>query len=68
MYSEELLGGSTGDGEFVDMLEDFEWPSIEAHMEQSSLTIFYKFHSGTVYLEKDKYLTRSKLKKKTGAS
>ena len=26
-------------------------------MEQSSLTFFYKIHSGTVALDKDKYLT-----------
>ena len=31
--------------------------SLEVHREQSSLTLFYKIHSGTVPLEKDKYLT-----------
>ena len=40
-----------------DMLDELEWPSLEARREQSSLTFFYKIHSGTVSLEKDKYLT-----------
>ena len=39
-----------------DMLDELEWPSLEARMEQSSLTFFYKIHSGTVSLDKDKYL------------
>lgn len=29
-----------------DMLEELEWPSLEARLEQSSLTFFYKIHSG----------------------
>ena len=40
-----------------DMLDKFEWPSLEARREQSSLTFFYKIHSGTVSLNKDKYMT-----------
>ena len=40
-----------------DMLDELEWPSIEARREQSSLAFFYKIHSGTVSLDKDKYLT-----------
>ena len=39
------------------MLDELEWPSLEAHREQSSLTFFYKIHFGTVSLNKDKYLT-----------
>ena len=31
--------------------------SFECHRTQFSLTFFYKIHSGTVSLEKDKYLT-----------
>ena len=31
-----------------DMLDDLEWPSLETRREQSSLTFFYKIHSGTV--------------------
>ena len=33
-----------------DMLDELEWPSLEARREQSSLTFFYKIHSGTVSL------------------
>ena len=33
-----------------DMLDDLEWPSLETRREQSSLTFFYKIHSGTVDL------------------
>ena len=36
-----------------DMLDKLEWPSLE----QSSLAFFYKIHSGTVSLDKAKYLT-----------
>ena len=39
------------------MLDDLEWPSLETRREQTSLTFFYKIHSGTVSLDKDKYLT-----------
>ena len=40
-----------------DMLDELEWPSLEARREQSSLTFFYKIHSDTLSLDKDKYLT-----------
>ena len=40
-----------------DMLDELEWPSLEARREQSSLIFFYKIHSETVSLDKDKYLT-----------
>ena len=36
------------------MLDELEWPSLEARKEQSSLAFFYKIHSGTVSLDKDK--------------
>ena len=39
------------------MLDELEWPSLETRREQSSLTFFYKIHSGTASLDKDKYLT-----------
>ena len=38
-----------------DMLE--EWPSLEDRRLKSSLIFFYKIHSGTVSLDKDRYLT-----------
>ena len=49
-----------------DMLDELEWPSLEARREQSSLTFFYKIHSGTVSLDKDKYLTRHQICKEQG--
>ena len=51
-----------------DMLDELEWPSLEARREQSSLTFFYKIHSGTVSLEKDKYLTPAPHLRSTRAS
>ena len=51
-----------------DMLDELEWPSLEARMERSSLTFFYKIHSGTVSLDKDKYLTPAPNLQRTRAS
>ena len=51
-----------------DMLDALEWPSLEARRKQFSLTIFYKIHSGTVALEKDKYLTPAPNLRRTRAS
>ena len=51
-----------------DMLDELEWPSLEARREQSSLTFFYKIHSSTVSLDKDKYLTPAPNLKSTRAA
>ena len=51
-----------------DMLDNLEWPSLETCREQSSLTFFYKIHSGTVDLDKDKYLTLAPNLRRTRAS
>ena len=51
-----------------DMLDELEWPSLEARREHSSLTFFYKIHSGTVVLDKDKYLTPAPNLQRTRAS
>ena len=51
-----------------DMLDELEWPSMETRREQSSLTFFYKIHSGTVSLGKDKYLTPAPNLRRTRAS
>ena len=40
-----------------DMLDELDWQSLEDRRLKSSLTFFYKIHSGTVSLDKDKYLT-----------
>ena len=43
-------------------------PSLETRREQSSLTFFYKIHSGAVSLDKDKYLTPDLNLRRTRAS
>ena len=50
------------------MLDELEWPSFEAHRDQSSLLLFHKIHSGTVSIEKDKYLTPAHSLKSTRSS
>ena len=47
---------------------ELEWQSLETRREQSSLTFFYKIHSGTVSLDKDKYLTPAPNLRRTRAS
>ena len=51
-----------------DMLDELGWPSLEARREQSSLTFFYKIHSGDVSLDRDKYLTPATNLRSTRAS
>ena len=51
-----------------DMLDKLDRPSLEARREQSSFTFFYKIHSGTVSLDKDKYLTPAPNLHRTRAS
>ena len=41
----------------MEELDELEWPSLQSRRERSSLTFFYKIHSGTVSLDKDRYLT-----------
>ena len=50
------------------MLDELEWPSLKTHREQSSVAFFYKIHSGTVSLDKDKYLTPAPNLRRTRAS
>ena len=50
------------------MLDGLEWPSLETRRVQSSLTFFYKIQSGTVSLDKDKYLTPAPNLRRTRAS
>ena len=40
-----------------EMLNELEWPSLEARRDRSFLPLFHKIHSGAVSIEKDKYLT-----------
>ena len=50
------------------MLDELDWSSLEDRRLKSSLTFFYKIHSGTVSLDKDKYLTPAPRFKYTRAS
>lgn len=51
-----------------DMLNELEWPFLKERREQSSLAFFHKIHSGTVSLDKDKYLTPATRSTQTRAS
>ena len=51
-----------------EMLDELEWPSLEARRDQSSLLLFHKIHSGAVSIEKDKYLTPARSLKSTRSS
>ena len=51
-----------------DMLDELEWPSLEDRRMKSSLTFFYNIHSGTVSLDKDRYLTPAPNLRSTRAS
>ena len=50
------------------MLDELEWPSLEACRDQSSLLLFHKIHSGAVSIEKKKYLTPAHSLKSTRSS
>ena len=51
-----------------EMLDELEWPSLEASRDRSSLLLFHKIHSGALPIEKDKYLTPAHSLKSTRAS
>ena len=40
-----------------EMLDELEWPSLEARRDQCSLLLFHNIHCGAVSVEKDKYMT-----------
>ena len=50
------------------MLDELEWPSLEARRDQSSLLLFHKIHFGAVSIEKDKYMTPAHSLKTTRSS
>ena len=50
------------------MLDELEWPSQDDRRLKSSLTFFYNIHSGTVSLDKDRYLTQAPNLRSTRAS
>ena len=51
-----------------EMLDELEWPSLEARRDQSSLLLFHKIHCGAVFIEKDKYMTPAHSLKTTRSS
>ena len=51
-----------------EMLDELEWPSLEARRDQSSLLLFHKIHWGAVSIEKDKYMTPAHSLKTTRSS
>ena len=51
-----------------EMLDELEWPSLEARRNQSSLLLFHKIHCGAVSIEKDKYMTPAHSLKTTRSS
>ena len=51
-----------------EMLNELEWPSLEAWRDQSSLLLFHKIHCGAVSIEKDKYMTPAHSLKTTRSS
>ena len=51
-----------------EMLDELEWPSLEARRDRPSMLLFHKIHSGAVSIEKDKYLTPAHSLKSTRAS
>ena len=52
-FKGQLPAGPAGDG-IGKMLDELEWPSLEARIDRSSLLLF---HCGAASIEKDKYLT-----------
>ena len=50
------------------MLDELEWPSLEARRDQSSLFLFHMIHCGAVFIEKDKYMTPAHRLKTTRSS
>ena len=50
------------------MLDELEWPSLEARRDKSSLLLFHKIHCGAVSIDKDKYMTPAHSLKTTRSS
>ena len=51
-----------------EMLDELQWPTLEARRDQSSLLFFHKIHCGTMSIDKDKYLTPSQSTRSTRSS
>ena len=51
-----------------EMLDELEWPSLEARRDQPPLLLFHKIHCGAVSIEKDKYIAPAYSLKTTRSS
>ena len=51
-----------------EMLDELQWPTLEARRDQSSLLFFHKIHCGTMSIDKDKYLAPSQSTRSTRSS
>ena len=51
-----------------EMLDELQWPTLEARRDQSSKLFFHKIHCGTMSIDKDKYLTPSQSTRSTRSS
>ena len=51
-----------------EMLDELQWPTLEARRDQSFLLFFHKIHSGIMSTVKDKYLTPSQRTRSTRSS
>ena len=51
-----------------EVLDELEWPSLEAWRDQSFLLLFHKIHCGTVSMEKGKYMAPAHSLKTTRSS
>ena len=51
-----------------EMLDELEWPSLEARRDRFSLLLFIKIHCGAVSIEKARYLTLAHSLKATKSS
>ena len=51
-----------------EMLDELEWPSLEARRDRSFLLLFHKIHSGAVFIEKYKNLIPAHNLKSTRSS
>ena len=51
-----------------EMLDELEWPSLEAQRDQSSLLLFHKIRCGAVSIDKDKYMILAHSLKTTRSS
>ena len=51
-----------------EMLDELQWPTLEARRDQSPLPFFHKIHCGTMSIDKDKYLTPTQSTRSTRSS